>query len=778
MYALLGKAIARAWPLWLAGWAALLLLCRWAAPPWNEFARSSDEAFLPADSPSRAAAELTRNAFPDQHSPSNVVVVLHRNGGLQDADRNFIADSLAPALATGTNGGHDAIIARIRTFQEQGVGALLISPDREASIVLVSLKQGFLEPSAWSAVDAIERQISRLRDEGRIPAGLQVDLTGSAAIGRDVMRAEARSAEATRAGAILLVVAILLLIYRAPLLLCVCLATVYVGVNLSLHLLALLAQAGVVNLFEGAQIYVTVLGYGAGVDYCIFITARYKEELARGASARAGVANAIGHVGAALTASAATVIVGIGMMALCSFGKFRAAGLLIPLAVGVVLLAALTLSPALLALAGRWAFWPHFPPADNNNGSSTSPHGDPLNRFWQWIGRLLLRRPGSIWLGALAALAPFAVVGVLWRGDMDYNLIDNLAVNAPSARGTQALRKHFAAGLLGPTTVLVENHRLDFHDQEGEKLIASVTAALKNRSDELGLADVRSLTAPLGVAPAAAQAFATPGRARETIERVVHEGAQRYYIGAEGNGHATRLELIFVDQPFANDSIDRLGQVERALGDSVPAPSRPSTRLFYSGATANLRDLEAVTARDQRLIGYLVPAAVFVVLSILLRRLAVALYLILSVLFSYLATLGVTVAVFAALQSHGFNGLDWRVPVFLFTILVAVGEDYNIFLLTRVHEEQRRHGRVQGVVDGLAQTGSVISSCGLIMAGSFASLMLGQSPELKQMGFALAFGVLLDALVVRTVLAPAFLVLYEKFWNGDGRIEPATKKND
>jgi RND superfamily putative drug exporter len=157
---------------------------------------------------------------------------------------------------------------------------------------------------------------------------------------------------------------------------------------------------------------------------------------------------------------------------------------------------------------------------------------------------------------------------------------------------------------------------------------------------------------------------------------------------------------------------------------------------------------------------------VFLILWLLLRGLQVSLYLIVSVLFSYYVTLGVAFAVFWLLAPGEFAGLDWKVSMFLFTILIAVGEDYNIFLLTRVHEEQEKYGPVRGVAEALVRTGPIISSCGLIMAGTFAALMMGSLKEMKQLGFALSFGVLLDTFVVRPILVPAFLILMERWRSG------------
>ena len=150
--------------------------------------------------------------------------------------------------------------------------------------------------------------------------------------------------------------------------------------------------------------------------------------------------------------------------------------------------------------------------------------------------------------------------------------------------------------------------------------------------------------------------------------------------------------------------------------------------------------------------------SVFLILVVLLRKVALSAYLIFTVLFGYLVALGATYTFFALTDPY-FGGLDWKVPMFLFTILIAVGEDYNIFLMTRIQEEQKIHGPVKGVVEALSKTGRIISSCGIIMAGTFASLCAGSLKGMIQLGFALAFGVLLDTFVVRPILVPAYLVL-------------------
>lgn len=805
MLHLFGNVVSRFWYLMLAGWILALAICWAKAPPWNDVAQDREFAFLPADAPSRKAEDIYAKAFPDDKVASNVVLVLHRassQGTQLDKDLKFIEEILEPGLRqiAASEGGlaseaappdeqlfgnktpttpapaaptQRPMIARIRTPNDPEAGALMVSPDDRALVVEVELTTEMLSKDTWPTIDKIEKLVADLKQTGKVPAGLDITVTGSALIGRDHIEGELQSARATEILTIVLVVTLLLLIYRAPLIALIPLMTVFLVVQLSLHALAILGKAGYINLFEGIQIYVTILTYGAGVDYCIFFIARYREELEAGTSPADAVRKAIEGVGPAIAASAGTVIIGIGMMVFAQFGKFHEAGYAVPFSILLVFFASLTFSPALLRLAGHWAFWPRHveklelekiaKPTSGDRRRWLHRFGD-LSTMWDALGDLVLRRPGMLWLGSMALMVPFMIAGIVYERHLSYDLIADLPANATSVAGTQLLEKHFPQGILGPTTVVLVDPQTDFSSDAGRAQIERLTNQLREHKDILGLADIRTLTAPLGITSASTreirelkipQEARNAGARRAALERYVSDLGERKKTG-------TRLELILNRSPFSQESLQNLPEIQNAIAAALPKATRDQTQIYVSGTTSSIADLETVMKGDRVRIQVLVLVAVFLILIVLLRELVVPLYLLLSVLFSYFVTLGATYLVFWALDPSGFAGLDWKVAIFLFTILIAVGEDYNIFLITRVHEEQQRFGKLNGIIHALVRTGPIISNCGIIMAGTFASLMAGSLQEMKQLGFALCFGVILDTFVVRPIIVPAFLVLRQR----------------
>jgi RND superfamily putative drug exporter len=262
----------------------------------------------------------------------------------------------------------------------------------------------------------------------------------------------------------------------------------------------------------------------------------------------------------------------------------------------------------------------------------------------------------------------------------------------------------------------------------------------------------------------------------EQVNRVAREFYVAHLPGPDGTTrHVTRLDVVLRTDPFDPRSIPTLELIQLWLREHLPRHLGVTgeVRGECFGVTVNARDLAEVTEQDRFRINVLVLAGIFLILIALVRRPVLAVYLLLTVLFSYYATLGATTLTAWWWSHRPLGEVDWRVPFFLFTILVAVGEDYNILLITRALQERKRHGPTDGLRRALACTGGTITSCGLIMAGTFATLMLAGLNTLIQIGFALAFGVLLDTFVVRPFLVPAMTL---KLWQGQDKPGADRKK--
>ena len=816
MFETLGTAVSRSWHVWLVVWLVVLLALSAFAPSWESVIEDGEFRFMPEGVPSRLGEELFEAAFERDLLGSSIVIVVRREGGdegLLEEDKDFVKDELKPrleqiaiqsgGLATAGDSANEEeregaeragsqepplsvaaerdprsakpVVSQVRTFSDESIGLFFESNDKKATLVVLELTTEFWEGRNQDLISRIEHLIGPngdLQSKRIIPPGLDVKLSGPATVGRDMRQAGRASAHAAHVWTLILVVVLLLAIYRAPVLALIPLVTVFVSVEISIKILSLLARPGIVDLFDGIEIYITVVVYGAGIDYCMFLMARYKEELDAGASLEEAIANAIAKVGAALTASAGTVVAGIGMLVFAEFGKFRQAGVAMSLSLLFVLLAALTFTPALLRLTGRWAFWPEMQTERIRAGQGWLSPTNFLARlmekgrfsaFWDRVGALVQARPGTVLLASVALMSPLAVVAVIYYDHLSYGLLSELPQDEPSVLGAQAVQAHFPPGITGPVTVLVQNQNVDFG--KADDPVRDLVAGLKESKAALQIDDVLSTADPFGIshrAQAHIRSFGLFAQPR------IRQKAKKYYVSDVGDlaRHVTRIDVVFNDDPFSRDTIRRLDQLEKQLAAMLPE-SLKGSQLYFIGPTASMRDLKAVTGRDQILIDVLVVTAVFLVLVALLRKPAIAGYLMLTVVFSYLVAIGATFTVFWLLDPSDFAGLDWKVPVFLFTILIAVGEDYNIFLMTRVEEEQREHGPIGGITVALRKTGGIISSCGFIMAGTFSSLLAGSLTGMKQLGFALAFGVLLDTFVVRTILVPAYLVLLHS-----GRLGP------
>lgn len=821
MFQRLGNTVSRFWPAILLIWAALVGGLPWVTPRWDDVTLDGDFAYLPGRMTSVRGDKLLAKAFPDELARSAVVLVFARQGGpLVEAD--FRAIDRFTQLYTPTAGRAGPVVA-VWSYQTEVLGRKLTSragPHGQASLVFLQLGSEFMAVGNMNFMTELYRRQREITRGADWPSGLTFGVTGSAAIGADMLFSAQESIDRTEIATILLVVLILLAVYRAPGLMVIPLATIMCSVAVAKNLVAGLSLLGDLtgwfefHVFKTTQIFIVVILYGAGTDFCLFLISRYREELEKGRNPPKAIAQALGRVGGTLAASALTTILGLGTMVFADFGKFRNGGPAIALCLAVALGACVTLAPALLRAIGPLAFWPgrigRRAPGKQSRGVG--------GRFWPAVAEAVLAWPGVILVVSITLLAPLAVNGR--TVGVSYDLVNELSPDRPSVIGFRLLENHFPPGEIGPVTVLARRRDDRFTKSEGQAEIARLTKYLyelpypDGQGNKLRpILSVRSLSEPLGGPPGTFNPFTKAGRDKLAVLK--HVRTKALYLSPAGPlaGKVARLDLLFQYESFSRESVALFNYVERqlraltedellrelgnrleenapdfhALLDTFPAnqrdrlarmpeqlvggdeeqlmrlarlaPTWHGAEVDFVGTTPGIRDLELVTASDQRLIRVLVVIAVAGVLITILGRPVLCVYLVLSVIFSYMVTMGVTQWLFGWIYGATYRGLDWKVPLFLFVLLVAVGQDYNIYLVTRVVEEQKRLGAREGLRQAMITTGGIITSCGVIMAGTFISMLASTLRGMQELGLALSLGILLDTFVIRTVLVPAFMAL-------------------
>jgi RND superfamily putative drug exporter len=775
MFSLVSRVvIRRPWAV-IVGWIVVAVGLRSIAPPWDQVSKDDNVRFFPADSASVVGQELLERGFPSDASSSQLVLVFERKDGrLQPENFRYVED-VAAGFYEFARSHPELGFKKVETHRSPVIGPRLIGTSADgrsqAVLTIISLNGTYLAKKTRIAVDKILDWLKNGRPEA--PATLELAITGSAVVGHDINTAANESIANTTWTTVALVVLILLVVYRSPLLAMVPLITIALSVMVSFWVIALLTTVPglgfqVINI---TRVFVVVVLFGAGTDYCLFLIARYSEELGRAKSRIEALRSAIAQVGAALVASAGTVIVGLGMLYFSTFAKIQYTGPTIALSLAVALVASLTLTPALLAWFGGAIFWPFRAPHaaldSDREHASEGADGLLMARFWMRVADIVVQHPLAILSVCLAVLTPLAVVGALTKSN--YSQLADLDPDRPSVIGAKAVRQYFAVGELSPTIALVANPTVDFRSSSGRSAIEETSRRLEALDN---VSEVRSLTRPVGKAPDASSPQGVLARLASTA---LPKLAEHRYVDLKPThpadlSHITRFDVVFKSDPFSEASLETLEKVRRVL-ESAGAPGGPlsgTTEIGLAGSTSAVNDLKRVTTTDQRRMYLLVTLGVYAILVALLRRPGISLYLIATVVFGYLASLGMTDLVFRAIHAHGepWGGLDWTVGFFLFVILVAVGEDYNILLMSRVIEEERDHGVTEGTRRAVAHTGGIISSCGLIMAGTFGSMLTGNLTSLRELGFALGLGVLLDTFLVRPILVPAFVVLMERVQPG------------
>jgi RND superfamily putative drug exporter len=658
----------------LALWVVLAAALGPLAGRFEGAQKNEPSSFLPGGSESVAVLEASKR-FPSGQETA-AIAVFRDAGGLDAEDRAAVQEARRRVAGAGI----------------EGVGQLLPvvkSADGKAAVVTIPIRAGGDEEVLVSAVEDA-RELVR---EG-LPPGLEARVTGPAGFSADATKAFEGINSTLLLATASLVFVLLVLIYRSPIFWALPLLAVLVAEGVVRGLGTLLAEAGlVVNGQTGGILLVLV--FGAGTDYALFLTARYREELLRIEDKHEAMQVALLRAGPAIAASAGTVVAALLCLSFAQVNSTAGLGPIGAMGIAVAALAMLTLLPPLLLLGGRRAFWPYVP------AFGTEPASGP--GVWHRLGRWIERRHRFAWIVTTLSLAALAL-GILTLDD-DLTTANAFRGSVESVQGQRLLQESFPAGASAPAIVLVT----DTARTEAARDAARVTPGV----DSVG----------------------KPER------------------GSPGD----RFEVVLQADPFGEQgfaTIEPLRRsLERAVGDVA----------LVGGASAEEADLRAAVERDTKLLVPLVLLVVLGILVLLLRSLVAPAVLIATVVLSFAAALGGSLLLFELFAD--FPGEDPSYPLYAFIFLVALGVDYNIFLMARVREEAHALATREAMLKGLAVTGGVITSAGIVLAGTFSVLAVLPLVALTQLGITVAVGVLLDTFVVRSILVPALTFeLGDRLW--------------
>ncbi|WP_054958082.1 MMPL family transporter [Paenibacillus dakarensis] len=711
----------------LVVWIAVVAVLNLIWPMVNE-KEKNNAPNLPDSSWSVQAEAVAAQEFPSGEGIP-ALLVWQREGGLTDEDLGHFQELFAK-LAEEPAPHQKGLVP----FDKMPLPALKaqLSEDGSAMVTPVFFDSTAGAEQLEEGIAAVEAQVEQIfgmdpfsTDIGKSelaarvtgPAGISVDATGL------FKNADVSLLIAT----VLLVLIILLLIYRSPILALIPLVAVGFAYGVISPVLGFMADKGWITVDSQAISIMTVLLFGAGTDYCLFIISRFRQDLREEKNKTAALLKAITQSSGAIAMSGITVVIAMLALLFARYGAYHRFAVPFSFAILVMFIASLTLVPAMLAIFGRASFYPFVPRTPEMEEEHARSKGKPVKihkeRKDNWIGRLVTRKPwtvvlaGLVLLGGLAAFTP--------QVKFTYDMMSSFPKDMSSREGFDMISKQFTPGELAPVKVMV--------DTEGK--------------------DVSQL--------------------QESLSALPYISKTGDPVPGEQNPNITAYDLEFTMNPYELEAMKHIPDLRATAEEALQAAgiSSPESKVWISGQTAAQYDTEQIGERDTYLIIPIVIGMITLLLLLYLRSVVATVYLVLTVILSYFSALGLGWIVLH--YGMGADAIQGAIPLYSFVFLVALGEDYNIFMISSIWKKSRHMPLKQAIREGVHETGPVITSAGLILAGTFAVLATLPIQVLVQFGVITAIGVLLDTFIVRPFLVPAITSLLGKaaFWPGKAPAE-------
>ncbi|WP_138755977.1 MMPL family transporter [Paenibacillus sinopodophylli] len=685
-------------------WLSIIILLTALAPGAKEYAISSSEGSVFQTAPSAQAEALLLQYAPAEQG-QKALLVFHSVAKVTATEltglvqySEWLASEEKPALVASSLPYH---LLPVEAREK------LMSTDRTTLLLPVTLHSGIDSNQNYSTLQQLRDQMSE------IPMGtLALDITGPAGIAADTISLFRNADIVLMLATVLLILMILLVIYRSPLLALVPLmlaGAVYAVVD---RLLGLAGQNGWFVVDKQALSIMMILLFAVLTDYCLFIFSRYREELASGASKHNAMQKAMERMAEPIVFSGGTVLAAMLALLAATFEPYHHFAPVFAAAMVVILLAGLTLIPPVFALLGRRAFWP-----SRLNAAISEPK---QSRFWSSISALVVKRPAlvaSVLLVALLAAAS-PIAGLTYS----FNLMKSFPEDLSSREGFEVLAERYPAGQLAPVTLLLAPSDKQISD---DSQLAKKLLKLKEAIEQQ-----------------------TGGRIAEPAVPASADSLNGSY----------KLELVLEENPYEEEALDKVTELRQEAGRLLTESGLADEyALHIAGQTSKQVDVRHMNERDTLVLLLLIPLLLGVMLWLQSRSVLMGVLMLGTMLVSYGAALGLTWLI--SQQLLGLEAISYRMPVYTFVFLVALGVDYNIMLISRIREEAASYEWTEAVRRGVSLTGGVISSAGFILAATFAVLITQPMQELYLFGLAMALGILMDTLLIRGMLLPALLVL-------------------
>ena len=701
-------------------WIGVIVTLALVAPPISEVTTNEQEEFLPVGVESVQALEILRNKYPmDDGIPA--IAVFHSDDGFDEFELGGIHDYIK---FLGSDDLPGVIFDQIPTLDGYSLINAFKSSDGSTFAIPFKVTGSPSDPSFSNSIDAAVAQAQLIGGRVQVDA----NLTGPATILRDAVKIFQSIDLRITLVTILVVIVIMFFIYRAPGLVFIPLFILVSALMVARFVAALVVDLTGLPLNDQVTSIMSVLLFGVGTNYVLFIVARYREEITNSSDRFRAMESAMRKVGPSIIGSSMTTVVAMFLLIFSTLGSFKTMGPMLAIAVSIMLIVALTVLPAAIVLMSRLAFWPSRTIASQQN-LVTKP-------IWEKIGRFVVNRPKTVFLVTTAIL--LIAITPSFRMVPSFNFIDGFPDDVESKSGYALLKKGFAPGDLSPTSVFIHTPDHDVIDHSA--FIEGLANAIETNP---GVNYVKGMTRPYG----------------SYIGQQIDEASLKMFNSPDGT--TSRLDVSLMGDPYSEKALTVIEDIRSIIQSTINSQSITGVEVLVGGDTAVQLDTKTVIDEDTRLLAPLILFAILCVLILIQRSFVAPLYLLFSVIISYAATFGISIFIFQDILNH--TGVAYSNGIWIFVFLVALGADYNIFVIARIKEETERLGFNEGIAVAVGKTGGVVTSAGIILASTFAVLTTLPLRDVFQLGMAVMLGVLIDTFVVRTLLVPSMAAILKNY---------------